>query len=140
MWKKIIELFSISFLLLGVILVSAGCPGRSEAKIKINYSFNPEISGIELAIGYDCVPNSLLHFGIRNYKNNDILVYIDGNGTKHEIWPEKDPENLDYNKTLPYCGREGGYCLHEMKCSAANASINKNYTCFGGRSVVNFQI
>ncbi|MEK6848135.1 MAG: hypothetical protein AABX65_00700, partial [Nanoarchaeota archaeon] len=78
-----------------------GCPGRESAEIEIQYSFSPKLTGIELEVGYSCDPISPLGFGIRNYKNDDILVYVDGKGIEHEIWPYQSVEEIVYDNSLP---------------------------------------
>jgi hypothetical protein len=119
--------------------VSAGCPGIEFAKIKIDYSFNPTLNGIELEVGPSC-GSSHLGFGIRNYKNDDILVYVDGKSTSHEIWPYQETKERVYNSSLPYCNRAPGYgaCSSEIKCSAANAPIINDYLCFDNQVCCDF--
>lgn len=120
--------------------LEVGCPGRQLAKIEIEYSFSPELTGIQLEVGPSCAPNSSLGFGIRNYQNDDILIYIDGNGVEHEIWPYQSTEEIDYDMSLPYCRQGPGYsqCSHELKCSAAGASITEGYTCYNNQVCCDF--
>ena len=119
----------------------AGCPGKQFAEIEIQYSFSPELTGIELEVGPSCAPNSPLGFGIRNYKNNDILVYIDGQGVEHEIWPYQSAEEISYDESLPYCKQAPGYgqCSHELKCTGANAQIIEGYMCFDNQVCCDFE-
>ena len=143
MEKKIISLLLLGVLLFGISIVSAetGCPGREFAEIEIQYSFSPELTGIELEVGPSCAPNSPLGFGIRNYKNDDILVYVDGKGVEHEIWPYQSAEEINYADSLPYCKQAPGYaqCSHELKCTDANAPIIEDYMCFDNQVCCDFE-
>ena len=118
-----------------------GCPGKQLAKIEMEYSFNPELTGIELEVGPSCAPDSPLGFGIRNYKNDAILIYVDGNSVEHEIWPYQSTEDINYDDSLPYCKQAPGYsqCSHELKCSSINAPIIEGHMCYNNQVCCDFE-
>ncbi|MFH1500352.1 MAG: hypothetical protein ABIE22_00200 [archaeon] len=139
MEKGLIALVILTYILCN--LVSAGCPGKELAGVKIEYSFDSELTGSELEVGTTCAPDSPLGFGIRNYKNDDILIYVDGKGIEHEIWPYQSADEINYNESLPHCNQWPGYsqCSHELKCTSANAIIIEGYMCFDNQVCCDFE-
>lgn len=118
--------FIVLIIIAMISITGAGCPGRAEAKGKIKFSFTPEIDGLELEIGPRCAPNSPYGFGIRNYENDDVLIYIDGAGVEHEIFPHHGTSKTQYENSSEPCNF---YCTHELKCEAANGTIFKEESC-----------
>ena len=100
--KFVLGIVILAVLVLIILLIGrynspiGGCPGRKNAKVEIEYYFEPTIEGLEIDPGYFCALDSNLSFGIENKMNNDILIYVDGKGVEHELQSLKeDYSNYD---------------------------------------------